>query len=166
MPSFHNGKRLVGDRRAGSERRVSVSLNYKGAEKRATIERRKGIERRKHKRYQVKDLAFAKLWSTHDKEYVQDMGQLLDISRDGLALHCSIKAEKAAEHSGLGIFLSGGDFSIEKIPFTIVSDIEMTGKPTLNHRAGWRYGIQFENLTAEQQSKLDYFLQNHTFGKA
>jgi hypothetical protein len=153
-------------RRSGSDRRVSASLHYRGFEKRTVKERRIGIERRKHQRYQVKDIAFAKLWSMNENDYVKDMGQLLDISPDGLALHCSVDTEKIEGHCGLGIFVSGSDFSIEKIPFKIVSNVEMTDKPTLNLRAGRRYGIQFKELTADQKSKLDYFLQNHTFGQA
>jgi len=126
---------------------------------------RKFVERRKHKRFKVKDLAFAKLWSKHEEDYVQDMGQLLDISRKGLALRYSVKTEKTDEHYGLGIFLSGNIFSVDKIPFKIVSDVEMESDSTFSNRAVRRFGIQFGELTPRQVDKLDYFFLNHTLGE-
>ena len=119
------------------------------------------VERRKHKRFKVKDLAFAKLWSKHEKDYVQDMGQLLDISIEGLSLRCSVKTEKSDEHYGLGIFLSGNVFSVDKIPFKIISDVEVESDSTFSNRTVRRFGIQFGELTPQQADKLDYFFLNH-----
>lgn len=123
---------------------------------------REFTERRESRRYKVKDLAFAKLWSEHEEDYVQDMGKLLDISRKGLALRSSKRTEKADELSEMGIFLSGKDFSVDKISFRIISDIEVKSDLTFNKGTAIRYGIQFEDLTPSQLDKLDYFLLYHT----
>jgi hypothetical protein len=165
MQANYQEKSKIGGRRSGSDRRILVHPDYRGSERRLSEDRRKGACKRKYPRFQVKGLAFAKLWSEYKKEYVQDMGQLLDISREGLTLRCSEKTDKTDEHSGLGIFLSGDDFSINKMPFKIISDTEMTSGSTFIERADRRYGIQFEELTPHQIDKLEYFLLNHTLSE-
>ena len=163
----------MSDQRSDKDRRkFSYYAHYAHApERRSGDDRRIGsdrktlTERRQHKRFQVKGLAFAKLWFEHEKEYVQDMGQLLDISREGLSLRCSEKTDKTGEYSGLGIFLSGDDFSIDKMPFKIISDTEIAGDSTFIKRTARRYGLQFEELTHHQIDKLDYFLLNHTLSE-
>lgn len=123
---------------------------------------REPVERRKSKRFKVKDLAFAKLWSEHKTDYVQDMGRVLDISREGLSLRCSLKTQESGQQDEMGIFLSGKDFSVDKIPFKIISEIEIRSDLAFNKHTVKRYGIQFEELTPLQMDKLDYFLLNHT----
>jgi len=123
-----------------------------------TEDKSKEKEKRKHSRLQAGDLTYVKLRS----ESGEDIGQLLDISQEGLSLRYFEDKEISGEYSKLGIFLSGSDFSIDNIPVRIVSDITMTGKSTLNRPGLRRYGIQFDKLTSDQQSKLIYFLQNHT----
>ena len=150
------------ERRSGRDRRNGGASSYNGLERRSLNFRRSGIERRKYKRLQIKDLAFAKLWSEHKKEYVQDMGQMLDISQGGLSVRCSEKTDKTGEHPGLGIFLSGDDFSIDKMPFKIISDTEITNGSKFIKRTVRRYGLQFEELTPHQRDNLDYFLIYHT----
>ena len=159
--------KLFGDegRRFGTDRR-KFSYTVHVPERRSGIDRRNQTERREHKRFQVKGLAFAKLWSEYEKDYVQDMGKLLDISRKGLALSCSEKTEKTGEHSGLGIFISGDDLRLDNIPFKIVSDIEMTSDSTLSKESIRRYGIQFKELTPNQSDKLNHFLLNYTSSEA
>jgi hypothetical protein len=159
------------DRRSVTERRkfsyyAHAPERRSGDNRRIESDRRALSERRRHKRFQVYGLAFAKLWFEHEKEYVQDMGQLLDISREGLSLLCSEKTDKTGEHSGLGIFLSGDDFSIDKMPFKIISDTEITNGSKFIKRTARRYGIQFKELAPHQIDKLDYFLLNHTLGEA
>jgi len=159
------------DRRFATERRnfsydAHASEKRSGDDRRIESDRRTLAERRQHKRFQVKGIAFAKLWSEYEKEYVQDMGQLLDISRKGLSLLCSEKTDKTGEHSGLGIFLPGDDFSIDKMPFKIISDTEVTIGSTFSKRTVRHYELQFEELTPHQKDKLDYFLIYHTLNEA
>jgi len=111
-----------------------------------------------HQRFRAKDLTFVKLSSEHQ----EDIGQLLDISKEGLSLPYFSNDERSHNYSNLGIFVSGGNFTIDAIPFKTVSDNELAkGSPfsKINLR---RYGVQFENLIPDQISKLDHFLKNHT----
>jgi len=150
------------ERRAGLDRRVFLDPVYNGPERRGQQNRRSGTQRRKHKRYQVKDFTFVKLWSESD----EDLGQLLDISSGGLALRYFASAGKPKNFNELGIFLSGDEFSIARIPFRTVSDTELADGLQFGSIDFRRSGLQFGHLTPDQRLKLDYFLDNYTLGKA
>lgn len=145
----------LGDKRFCQERRGSADPNYQGIEKRISG------DRREHKRLKVKDLSFVKLWCKNEEDYIENLGQLLDISRGGISLRCSVETEKVQDGFVLGIFVSGGDFKIEEIPFRLISDVEMTFDSALSKRNLRRYCIQFEELTPDQINRLDHFLKNH-----
>ena len=155
-------QKSTGGRRSGSDRRVCADPGYRGTERRIARDRRKGIRQRKHPRFKAKDLTFVKL----KFEKNEDIGQLLDISREGLSLRYFVSHEKEYNYSELGIFLSGGSFVVDNIGFKAVSDTKIAeGSPfsTIMFR---RYGVQFVNLTPEQAAMLDFFLLNHTLGEA
>jgi len=160
MESNYQEKNSVSDRRSGSDRRVFSDPDYNGSEKRIYRDRRKEKVKRKHRRFQAKELLFVKFSSEQD----ESIGQLLDISRGGLSFRYFTTEEKLPNYADLGIFSSDGEFNIEKIPIKIISDIETektsSGKQTLR-----RYGLQFDTLTPDQTSQLDYFLQNYTIGE-
>lgn len=130
-------------------------------ERRISVDRKKGKDKRKHTRFLAKELTFVKLGSEHE----ESIGQLVDISRSGLSIRYFAIEENLQGFSDLSIFSSDGDYSSEKIPIKIISDIERekspSGKQTLR-----RYGIQFEKLTPEQTAELDNFLISHTLGEA
>ena len=149
-------------RRLGLDRRVADHPIYKGIEKRINGDRRKGTRKRTHPRFRAKDLTFVKL----NSESKKDVGQLLDISKAGLSLRYFIDGKKSQNYSSLGIFMSGGDFMIDQIPFRIVTDTELNSNPPFSTIILRRYAVQFENLTPEKRAKLDYFLLNHTLGEA
>lgn len=148
--------------RSGYDRRVFDDPAYKGLERRTLKERRKGLRKRKYQRFSTKDLTFVKLRS----ESEIDIGQLIDISKGGLALRYFVNTDKLRDYYDMGIFLSGGGFRIDRIPFKTVSNIELTNKPPFSKIMLRRYGVQFEKLTSDQQDKLIFFLDHHTTGNA
>jgi len=154
--NYHDYTKISG-RRIGYDRRMRADSKHRGFERRSDEERRKK-DNRKFKRFRVKDLTFVKLRT----ESEIDIGQLLDISQRGLSIRCFINAGKSEAYYDLGIFLSGGGFTMDQISFKTVSDTEINSKPTFSTIIVRRYGVQFEKLTADQKAKLDYFLANHT----
>ena len=154
-------KRIGKNRRSGIDRRISAASYDKGPERRIT-NRRSEIDKRKHIRYWVKDLILVNLRSESKSNY----GQLLDISKGGLALYYFANAKKPKNYSELGIFPSNGDFAIERIPCNTVSDTEMINESPFGTKILRRHSICFENLTPAQKVKLDYFLRNYTLGEA
>jgi len=152
----------LGGRRSSQDRRVSADSNYKGIERRISGDRRKEAGRRIYKRFQAKDLTFVKL----NSEYEEDLGQLLDISKGGLSLRYFKDEERSRSYTDLGIFMSGGDFAVDWIPFKGVADTVLKNNSLFNTILLRRYAVQFEDLTPDQAAKLDYFLLNHTLGQA
>ncbi len=164
MRNFHRNfqAKIFEDRCSGRGRRGADDIIFAGTERRSSKDSRNGIERRKHRRYQVMDFTFVRLRSKGD----EDIGQLLDIGHGGLSLRYFEHANKPRKFSELGIFLSGGDFVINEIPFIIVSDIKLDNNLPFSALKFRRYGLQFEYLTPDQKFKLDYFILNYTSGGA
>ncbi len=152
----------ISGRRYGYDRRVYADSNYRSIDKRVTPDRRKGLQKRTEKRYKVRDLTFVKLRS----ETKIEIGQLLDISMEGLAFRYFIDNKQSRKYHDLGLFLSGGGFSIDQIPFKAVSNIELANNSQFSTIILKRYGVQFEKLTPDQTNRLDHFLLNYTLGEA
>ena len=152
--------RKISDRRSSPERRMQPDTNYKGSERRIT-NRRSKIDNREHNRYKVKDHIYVSLRSDFDEA----VGQLLDISKGGLSVQYLATDEKSGDYSELGIF-SSVDLAMERIPFRTVSDTEIDSELKSGITKLKRYGLQFENLTPGQKTKLDCFIRDHTFGNA
>jgi len=152
--------RKISGRRSDPERRMKPDANYKGSERRITNRRRK-IDNRAHIRYKVKDHIYVSLRSDFDEA----VGQLIDISKGGLSVQYLATNEKSGDYSELGIF-SSVDLAIERIPFRTVSDTEIGGELKMGITKLKRYGLQFEDLTPGQKTKLDCFIRDHTLGNA
>lgn len=148
-------------RRSGLDRRMSGSSNCKGSERRI-VDRRKQIDKRKNIRYAVKDFVFVNLRSGSEDE----VGQLVDIGKDGLALHYLENPEKSKEYTELGIYSYHIDFALENIQFKTVSNTEIVSNIPFSSIKIRRLCLHFENLMPEQESQLEYFLRNYTFGNA
>lgn len=162
MDSDYQNYPSVSSRRSGSDRREFSDPKYKGIERRVSGERRQGARERRYERFRAKELTFVKLSSKTNV----DIGQMLDISKGGLSLRYFIDSEKSQDYSKLGIFLSGGNFILDQIPFRIVSDTVINSSPPFSMIALRRFGVQFKDLQPDQIARLDYFLLNYTLGEA
>ncbi len=162
MPTLPPNNDSSGDRRLNTDRR-KFSYTAHAPERRSGSGRRRSQERRMHERLRVKKPTFATLWNEQGEDYIEKDGLLLDISKGGVSLRCVAKPEESEGYSSLDIFLSDYDFNVDRIPFKVTSDIEMTSASTMSEPTLRRYGIKFEKMTPEQISKLHYFLTYHTF---
>jgi hypothetical protein len=113
-------------------------------------------EQRKNKRFKMKEGAFAiprarsrKLW------------QIMDISKGGLAFQYVAKGERIYDSSDLDIAYSKASFYLEKVPFKAVSDLEVENGIRWSSLKVRRCGVQFGELTHNQVSLLEDFIQNH-----
>jgi hypothetical protein len=116
--------------------------------------KKKSVERRKQKRMRVKSGAFVGVGP-----HFNQVGPLLDISKDGLAF-CYTARKKQPNGLSLDIFLTDGDFYLSYVPFKAVFDSEMP-----NNTSGYapirRCRVQFGDLTENQLSRLEHIIQNH-----
>ena len=126
-------------------------------------ERKEMDERRKHKRFQVRNGAFVVL-GTPPWPHSTKVGQIVDMSMGGLAFSYIAEQEPSNGSFELCIFLADSSFHLRKIPFETISDLE-TDEVPFSSITMKRSGVQFGELTPNQISQLKYFIQSHTIGE-
>ena len=117
------------------------------------------IERRKHRRFQVKDSAFTVINSDPVK-----VVPIIDIGMGGLGIYLDDGARWLDASSKLEIMVADCSFYLEKLPFQIVANVRAFPDNTSNLMDGRRYGIKFGNLRPAQKAQLKYFMRNYTEG--
>lgn len=112
--------------------------------------------RRKEARYRVRDGVF--VIDVHDPQH---LGEIIDISRSGIAFRYMQGQNSYHPIKGLNIFSSTHSLFLSNFSFETVSDIEIEGHPksTLPMR---RHGGQFTSLSHRQQEQLDNFIDLHS----
>lgn len=138
------------------------------------------INRRKHKRYRAKSGTFALLRSTSiELNKISDMsmgeigfaviksrpikmGQIINISKDGLAFDYIERQTKNIELFKLDILFAEDAFYLGKVLFRPIFDYAIASEIPLNTFTIRRCGVQFGELTAQQESKLEFFVNQHT----
>jgi len=125
------------------------------------MKRKELAERRRHKRFQAQEGAFAVVRPESTK-----LGQIIDISQGGLAFRYTVTGARANGAFEVDIFLAGDGFCLEKIPIKTVSDLKVPKKFSNGSLPMRRCGVQFGELTDNQIAQLEYFIQNHTIIKA
>ncbi|MGD8982536.1 MAG: PilZ domain-containing protein [Desulfobacteraceae bacterium] len=119
------------------------------------------VERRRHKRFQAEEGAYAAVRPQYDK-----IGQIIDVSRGGLAFRYMISGSQEDASSELDIFLIGDGFHLDKVPFQTVSDEGIPERLSPGSQKMRRCGVQFGELTQMQILKLKEFILNHTVVEA
>jgi c-di-GMP-binding flagellar brake protein YcgR len=114
-------------------------------------------ERRRHRRYRVKDNAFAVI----DPEPVKVV-PIIDIGMGGLSIYLDDGARGLDTLSKLEIMVADCSFYLEKVPFQIVAKSGAFSNHNANLMNGRRCGIRFGNLRPVQKSHLKYFIRRYT----
>ncbi len=128
------------------------------------------VERREHKRFSAQGGAFAVL-----RPHFYKRGQIVDVGTGGLAFRYTTSIEQPCEPFELDISLdifspdyhtSGANvsFSLSDLPIKIISDFEIARIP-FGSIAQRRCGVQFEKLTYDQKSKIEYFIEKYNIGE-
>lgn len=119
------------------------------------------VERRKHKRFQVKENAFVVFEAQSRPHSTTKVGQITDISIGGLAFRYFASEEQSNGSFELGIFLAYNGFHLRQIPFEAIWDVE-TEKVRTSSITVRKSGVQFGEMTHDQISGLEYLIQNHS----
>jgi hypothetical protein len=139
------------------------------------------IERRKHKRFKIKNGAVAAMittapvtseqtkvmsmskdaLATTKNKYIR-MGQIINISKGGLAFRYTDGGGKSIESSELDILFTQDGFYLDRLPFKTVWTSNAVGIPSVSLLQTSQRGVQFMEMTSHQISQLDYFLHNYT----
>jgi c-di-GMP-binding flagellar brake protein YcgR len=123
-----------------------------------------GRERRKFKRFPVKEWAMVGLTSSNDDSHYTKIGLVIDISRGGLAFEYAL--DQVPDQGLRGDFdvldLFGLDgMRVPLLPFTIVYEQQVALRRRRNIRMN-RCGLEFGRLSGFQEVALDMFLDHHT----
>ena len=119
------------------------------------------VERRQQPRFKVADGVFAALVNHTSK-----LGQIRDISKRGLAFRYIDYGDEAGENTELKIIIGSGGVYLDKLPFIKVTDFEIKNEYSFSSLKIRQIGLEFGKLTAQQLSRLEHFIQNHTIGEA
>ncbi len=143
----------MADRRVNPERRKVPRPN--------STDRREAMDRRRKKRFRVREGAFAALVNRENK-----LGQIKDISLVGLSF-CYIANEGQSIHpSELRIILAGSGLFLDNLPYKTVSDFEVTNGFTFSSLKMRQRHLAFGSLNPHQESRLNDFILNYTMGEA
>ena len=128
--------------------------------------RKEPVERRKHKRFQASDDAFAVLRPHFNilGQNIDILGQIIDIGWGGLALRYIASEKRSHESFELDIVLAADGFRLNKVPFQAISDFEIANKISLDSAAMRRRGVRFGRVSHDQEAQLGYLIRNHTTG--
>ncbi len=129
-------------------------------------------ERRKYKRYKVKEGAFAAI----DPNYCQLIGQIADISMGGLAFTYidDLDGSDESEHnlrentmsgSSSTMLLSSFDYYVEDIPFTTVEDVKVNDNIAFSFIKLRKMRVQFNGLTSKQAFNLSFYMKSNIIEK-
>lgn len=148
-----------------------------------SINVRQVAERRIYKRMKVKEFAFA-LLRTEETDPIRiknmsmgeiglavyrsnpsKLGQIRDISMDGLAFRYISQDQHMGESSSLDILLADRGFYLENVSFNTISDFELEDETPWNTIRMRQRGVQFQNLSDSQKYQLEGFIRNYTEGE-
>ena len=118
------------------------------------------IERRKYTRFRAKDGALIEVRSHRGR-----LGEIIDISKGGLAFRYIDIGDRPKGSFELDIFLKKTGFRLEKVPAKTISDLKTRKYFPYSSTKTRRQGVQFGELTRNQLSKLEDFIKNYTTGE-
>ncbi len=117
------------------------------------------VERRKYKRFRVQHGAFVVL-----KMSDTGAGRLLEISMNGLRFEYAVSKAPSIQATEVEIYVSYGGFRLYGIPCRPIWDLVTYEIPTTSLHIR-QCGMEFGELTPQQVSQIEYFIQNHTIGE-
>ena len=113
------------------------------------------VERRKHRRFHVRDLTFAV-----PRAHAEIMGKVIDISMGGLAFQHSADGTWTDKKLELDLFRAESDFYLAGLECRVMADSPIL---TDTYDAAVRRScLRFENLKQDQISQLESFINQHT----
>jgi len=117
------------------------------------------FERRAHRRFRVKENAFAVI----NKDPVR-LVPILDVAIGGLGIYVDDGAKWVNDSPKLEIMAADCSFYLDSIPFVIKSKSKAVERDIYSMLDGRRCSLKFGHLRPVQKSRLKYFIRNYTRG--
>ena len=118
------------------------------------------IERRQRQRFKATEMAFAALVNHNSK-----LGQIKDISTAGLSFRYIEDPGQTDDARELKIIIGQRGLYLDKIPFRKIFDFEIDSEYSFSSIKMRQIGLQFGELSTEQEHRLHLFIQEHTVGE-
>jgi len=118
------------------------------------------IEQRQYVRFRVPGVGAYAVFRRHWPRSPV-MGEIIDVGSGGLSFSYTTNEEDPCRPSHLDILLTDGSFSLNRLPFNLISDVPLEDEASLGFSTR-RCGVQFQDLTDHQRSNLMYFIQAYT----
>jgi len=90
------------------------------------------------------------------------MGQIINISKGGLAFRYIDSETEAGKSSELDILFAQNGFHLKKLSFKTVADYKAASEFPFSSIVMRQRNVQFRAMRPYQASKLDYFIKNYT----
>ena len=107
------------------------------------------IDKRRFARFELSKGIYAHLDSD-----IRAIGEVLNVSKGGLAFKYMAEFSSAAKHSKLNVFALGGNLFLRDVPVKTVSDTEMPIEIDFSSIRMRRMGLEFEDMTEDQKAAL------------
>jgi hypothetical protein len=121
-------------------------------------------DKRKNKRFLVGEEVIVALRNKSSR-----VGRAKDISMGGLSFEHIYDEDLERDASKRDVSLWADNHSVADIPCRVVYDIPISVPPEYDylsvHFKTRRWKVQFEKLTGNQETQLDFFLKTHAQGK-
>ena len=117
------------------------------------------VERRKNRRFQVKDKCFTVINPDPVK-----LVPIIDISLGGIGFYFNDNEKWLNQTPKLEIMAADCSFYMEKLPYAVVSNARAFPHQSTSLLDGRRYSLKFGHLQPNQKSQLKYFIRNYTEG--
>ncbi len=119
------------------------------------------VDRRHQKRFKVSEGVFVALLNNGRK-----LGQIRDISNMGLSFRYIDGEDDPADTGELRIISRSEGFFLDKVPFRKICDFEIKSEFSFSLIKMRQMGLQFDELTPEQRSRLNQYIQKLTVKQA
>jgi hypothetical protein len=116
-------------------------------------------EKRKHRRFRVKNNAFAVI----NRDPVR-LVPILDVAMGGIGIYVNDEAKWMNDSQKLEIMAADCSFYLDSIPFEIISNFRALPGDASHMLDYRRYSIKFGNLRPVQKARLKYFIRSYTYG--
>jgi hypothetical protein len=114
-------------------------------------------ERRKHRRFRSKEGVYAVLSGP-----VSKMGQIIDISRSGLAYRYIDIGDRPKESCVMDIYIEDDAFRMENVGLKIISDLDASKDFPFSTIPMRRCGGELTGLNEAQIHDLEYLINHYT----
>ena len=115
---------------------------------------------------QIEDMSMGEIALAVLKAKPLKMGQIVNISKGGLAFRYIDSADEAVKSSELDILFAQNGFHLKTISFKTVADYKAVSEFPFSSIVMRQRSVQFREMGPYQTSRLDYFIENYTTGEA